>query len=64
MLSMLDRERTVAPPNYRRWLIPPAALAVHLSIGQVYAFSVFKKPLVERFDTELTPIAMIFCIAS
>ena len=63
VLSMLDRERTVAPPGYRRWLIPPAALAVHLSIGQVYAFSVFKEPLVEHFDTKLTPISVIFSIA-
>ena len=47
----IDREATVASPGYRRWLIPPAALAVHLSIGQVYAFSVFKEPLVEHFDT-------------
>ena len=38
-LSMLDRERTVAPEGYNRWLIPASALAVHLSIGQVYAFS-------------------------
>ena len=60
---MLDRERTIAPPGYRRWLIPPAALAVHLSIGQVYAFSVFKEPLVEHFDTKLTPISIIFSIA-
>lgn len=51
MLSFLDRERSVAPPGFSRWLIPPAALAVHLSIGQVYAFSVFKNPLVERFDS-------------
>ncbi|HKP02715.1 MAG TPA: OFA family MFS transporter [Chthoniobacterales bacterium] len=40
-----DRERTVADPGFNRWLVPPAALAVHLSIGQVYAFSVFKLPL-------------------
>src|SRR5689334_6009420 len=60
---MLDRERTIAPAGYRRWLIPPAALAVHLSIGQVYAFSVFKQPLVEHFDTKLTPISVIFSIA-
>ena len=59
----LDRERTVAGPGYKRWLIPPAALAVHLSIGQVYAFSVFKEPLVERFDSSLTPIGIIFSIA-
>jgi MFS family permease len=62
-LSLLDRARTVAPPSYNRWLIPPAALAVHLSIGQVYAFSVFKTPLVEHFDTKLTPIGVIFSIA-
>lgn len=44
-MSLLDRERTVAPPGYDRWLVPPAALAIHLAIGQVYAFSVFKLPL-------------------
>jgi MFS family permease len=49
--------------GYARWLVPSAALAVHLSIGQVYAFSVFKKPLVEHFDTTLTPIGWIFSIA-
>ena len=43
--SLLDRSRTVAGPGFNRWLIPPAALAIHLAIGQAYAFSVFKKPL-------------------
>ncbi|RSK37448.1 L-lactate MFS transporter [Hymenobacter metallilatus] len=43
--SLLDRSRTIAGPGYNRWLVPPAALAVHLAIGQAYAFSVFKKPL-------------------
>jgi MFS family permease len=62
-LSFLDRERTIASPGYRRWLFPPAALAVHLSIGQVYAFSVFKTPLVDHFGTKLTPISVIFSIA-
>ena len=41
-LSFLDRERSIAGPGYTRWLIPPAALAIHLCIGQVYALSVFK----------------------
>ena len=50
-LSFLDRERTVASRNYNRWLVPPAALAVHLSIGEVYAFSVFKNPLVDASST-------------
>ena len=43
--SLLDRSRTVAGPGYNRWLVPPAALAIHLAIGQAYAFSVFNKPL-------------------
>lgn len=46
MLSFLDRERTVARPGYNRWLVPPAALCIHLCIGEVYAFSVFNLPLV------------------
>jgi MFS family permease len=62
-LAMLDRRRTVARWTYNRWLIPPAALAVHLSIGQAYAFSVFKLPLVDHFHTDLTPIAVIFSLA-
>ncbi|MBC6991311.1 OFA family MFS transporter [Hymenobacter sp. BT491] len=43
--SILDRSRTIAGPGFNRWLIPPAALAIHLAIGQAYAFSVFKNPL-------------------
>jgi MFS family permease len=41
----LQRDRIVAPPGWSRWLIPPAALSIHLSIGQAYAWSVFKPPL-------------------
>lgn len=45
MASFLDRSNTVAPAGYNRFLVPPAALAVHLSIGQAYAFSTFNLPL-------------------
>ncbi len=62
-MSFLDRSSTVARPGYSKWLIPPAALAVHLSIGQVYAFSVFKTSLVEHFESSQTAIAWIFSIA-
>jgi MFS family permease len=62
-LAMLDRRRTVARWTYNRWLVTPAALAIHLSIGQAYAMSVFKKPLVEHFGTNLTPIAVIFSLS-
>jgi MFS family permease len=62
-LSFLDREHTVAKPGYSRWLIPPAALAVHLCIGQAYATSVYKTALVKHFDASLTSIGIIFSIA-
>ena len=71
--SLLDRSRTVAGPGYNRWLVPPAALAIHLAIGQAYAFSVFKKPMgalisgnVDQPDAlDWTPgqLAVIFSIA-
>ncbi|WP_394828279.1 OFA family MFS transporter [Pendulispora albinea] len=63
MSGLLDRERSMATAGYSRWLIPPAALAIHLSIGQVYAFSVFKRPLQAHFATSPTPIACIFSLA-
>jgi MFS family permease len=44
-MSFLDRSHTVAGPGFSRWLVPPAALCVHLCIGQAYAFSVFNKPM-------------------
>jgi len=71
LLSFLDRERSVAHPGYSRWLVPPAALAIHLCIGQVYAFSVFKIPLTQLLgvtkqmpeDWKQTQIAWIFSLA-
>jgi MFS family permease len=61
--SFLARERIVARPGFNRWLIPPAALAVHLCIGQAYATSVYKAALVSHFETTLTAIGIIFSIA-
>ena len=43
--SFLDRDHSIAPPGFNRWRVPPAALAIHLCIGQAYAFSVFSLPL-------------------
>src|SRR5918997_1421563 len=61
--SFLARDRIVARPGFNRWLIPPAALAVHLCIGQAYATSVYKTALVEHSDTSLTAIGIIFSTA-
>jgi MFS family permease len=45
IFSWLDRERTAAKPSFNRWLVPPAALCIHLCIGMAYGFSVFWLPL-------------------
>jgi len=43
--GLLSKDRTVAPPGFNRWLVPPAALCLHLCIGMAYGFSVFWLPL-------------------
>jgi MFS family permease len=45
LLDKLDKEHTIARPGFNRWLVPPAALAIHLCIGMAYGFSVFWLPL-------------------
>lgn len=44
-VGFLDRERTIARAGFNRWLVPPAALCIHLCIGMAYGFSVFWLPL-------------------
>jgi MFS family permease len=71
MLSFLDREHTVAEPGFSRWMVPPAALCIHLCIGQAYAFSVFNLPMTKLVgitksapdDWKLTDLGWIFSIA-
>lgn len=71
MSTFLDYGGSLARPGYSRWLIPPAAWAVNLSIGQVYAFSVFKIPLTQLIgvthstanDWKQPSIAWIFSLA-
>jgi MFS family permease len=43
--GFLDRERIIAAADFNRWLVPPAALAIHLCIGMAYGFSVFWLPM-------------------
>jgi MFS family permease len=43
--GILDKERTIAAAGFNRWLVPPAALCIHLCIGMAYGFSVFWLPL-------------------
>src|SRR5262252_2107489 len=45
VIGLLDRERIIAQAGFNRWLVPPAALCIHLCIGMAYGFSVFWLPL-------------------
>ncbi|HVM80595.1 MAG TPA: OFA family MFS transporter [Stellaceae bacterium] len=71
VLSFLEKDRIVAPAGFSRWLIPPAALCVHLCIGQAYAFSVFNLPMTKLIgisqsaseDWKLTELGWIFSLS-
>lgn len=61
--DVLTRARTIAPPGWSRWLVPPAALSIHLAIGQAYAWSVFKPPLESSLGLSGTQSALPFQLA-
>lgn len=71
MLNFFAKDKSVAGPGFNRWMVPPAALAVHLCIGQAYAFSVFNGPLSKLIgidspapdDWKLTTLGWIFSLA-
>ncbi len=68
-VGILDKERIIAKPGFNRWLVPPAALAIHLCIGMAYGFSVFWLPLSRAIAnpdpscSELTLIGALFTTA-
>lgn len=62
-MSILSREATVAKPGFTRWLVPPAAIAVHMCIGQVYGFSVFNKPLAAELSVPVSNIQWAYQLA-
>jgi MFS family permease len=70
-MSFFSRDRQIAAPGFSRWLVPPAALSIHLCIGQAYAFSVFNLPLGKLIgltaaapeDWKATQIGWIFSLA-
>ncbi len=71
LIPFLDRSHSIAQPGFSRWLVPPAALCVHLCIGQAYAFSVFNLPMTKLIgvtqsapdDWKLTQLGWIFSLA-
>jgi len=63
MPGLLDRERIIATAGFNRWLVPPAALCIHLCIGMAYGFSVFWLPLSRALgltDSKSCPDISIF----
>ncbi|MSR15783.1 MAG: MFS transporter [Gammaproteobacteria bacterium] len=71
MSRLLSKDRIIAPPNFNRWLIAPAALGIHLCIGSVYAWSLFNPALIKRLgvvtsaadDWSLKSVVWIFTVA-
>jgi MFS family permease len=69
--GFFSKERITAKPGFNRWMVPPAALAVHLCIGEAYAFSVFNRPMTQVLgvthslpeDWKLTTLGWIFSLA-
>jgi MFS family permease len=70
-IGFLDRRSTVAAPGFDRFCVPPAGIAVHVAIGQVYAFSTFNIPLTQLIgldhsapgDWHQNQVVWIFSIA-
>ena len=63
LMHLLTRQATVAPEGFNRWLVPPAAVAVHMCIGQVYAFSVFNKPLSAELGIPVSQVNTAYMLA-
>jgi MFS family permease len=71
MPGFLSKERIIAPPNYNRWRVPVASVAIHLCIGSVYAWSIYNPSLTRVFgvvassgdDWSLSEVVWVFTVA-
>ncbi len=71
MSKLLSKERIIAGPDFNRWLVPPASIAIHLCIGSVYAWSIYNPALIRVFgvvapaadDWTLGGVVWIFSVA-
>ena len=69
--STLHKKNIIAKPNFNRWLVPPASIAIHLCIGSVYAWSIFNPALIKELgvasssadDWSLGAVVWIFSVA-
>ncbi|MFK7865350.1 MAG: OFA family MFS transporter [Pseudohongiellaceae bacterium] len=71
MLGLLSKEHIIAPPNYNRWRVPVASVAIHLCIGSVYAWSIYNPSLTRTYgvvtsagdDWSLSEVVWVFTVA-
>jgi len=71
MTELLSKERIIAPPDYNRWRVPLASIAIHLCIGSVYAWSIYNPPLTRVYgvvtsaadDWSLGQVVWVFTVA-
>jgi len=71
MTALLSKERIIAEPGFNRWKVPPASVAIHLSIGSVYAWSIFNPALIKTqgvvasaaSDWSLRQVVWVFTVA-
>ena len=60
MFDSLAKNKIVADKSFNRWMVPPAALMIHLSIGMIYGFSIFWPELTKLVGTECGPDVSFF----
>ncbi|HBP98942.1 MAG TPA: MFS transporter [Gammaproteobacteria bacterium] len=71
MAGLLAKERIIAPPDYNRWRVPLASIAIHLCIGSVYAWSIYNPSLTRVHgvvtsaadDWSLSAVVWVFTVA-
>ena len=71
MAGLLAKERIIAPPDYNRWRVPLASIAIHLCIGSVYAWSIYNPSLTRVHgvvtsaadDWSLSAVVSVFTVA-
>ena len=60
MFDILAKDKIIADKAFNRWMVPPAALFIHLSIGMIYGVSIFWPELTKLIGTECAPSVTFF----
>jgi OFA family oxalate/formate antiporter-like MFS transporter len=58
---MMQNTTNVKPPN--RWLLAAAGVLIQVALGAVYAWSVFRDPLIKAFGWSIPEVTLTFSIA-